>query len=127
MHRNSFLCSPHLLNSDQSLRKNQNIFFAGQITGVEGYMESAMSGIWAGINAARRMQGKPMVTPPPDTMAGALLRYISDPEVKDFQPMGANFGILPPLEHPIRDKKARYEALAQRAIEHFEQMMEREL
>ncbi len=127
MHRNSFLCSPHLLNSDQSLRKNQNIFFAGQITGVEGYMESAMSGIWAGINAARRVQGKPMVTPPPDTMAGALLRYISDPEVKDFQPMGANFGILPPLEHPIRDKKARYEALAQRAIEHFEQMMEREL
>ena len=127
MHRNSFLCSPHLLNSDQSLRSNQNIFFAGQITGVEGYMESAMSGIWAGINAARQVQGKPMVTPPFDTMAGALLRYISDPEVKDFQPMGANFGILPPLDHPIRDKKARYEALSQRAIEHFEQMMEREL
>ncbi|GAA6396110.1 methylenetetrahydrofolate--tRNA-(uracil(54)-C(5))-methyltransferase (FADH(2)-oxidizing) TrmFO [Solibaculum mannosilyticum] len=127
MHRNSFLCSPHLLEPDQSLRNNRNIFFAGQITGVEGYMESAMSGIWAGVNAARRVQGKSPVAPPPDTMAGALLRYISDPEVKDFQPMGANFGILPPLDHTIRDKKARYEALARRAMEHFEQFMEREL
>lgn len=115
MHRNTFIDSPRLLNSDFSLRSNKNIFFAGQITGVEGYMESAASGILAGLNAARRLLGKPTVTLPETTMMGALARYISDESVKHFQPMGANFGVLPPLSEKIRDKAARYTAVADRA------------
>lgn len=116
MHRNSFLNSPGLLNSDFSLKSNKNIFFAGQITGVEGYMESAGSGIIAGINAVRRAQGKTPFVPPEDTMLGALCEYISDVSVTNFQPMGANFGILPPIEPKIRDKKERYKALSDRAL-----------
>lgn len=116
MHRNSFINSPKLLNSDFSLRSDENIFFAGQITGVEGYMESAASGIMAGINAVRRAEGKDTVILSEKTMIGALSRYISDESVENFQPMGANFGILPPIEPKIRDKKERYKALAERAI-----------
>lgn len=116
MHRNSFLNSPKLLNSDFSLRANNNVFFAGQITGVEGYMESAGSGILAGINAVRRAQGKNSFIPDNVTMLGALCDYISDESVTDFQPMGANFGILPPIEPKIRDKKERYKTLSERAI-----------
>lgn len=115
MHRNTFIDSPRLLNSDFSLRSDSKIFFAGQITGVEGYMESAASGILAGMNAARRLLGKPTVTLPETTMMGALARYISDESVKHFQPMGANFGVLPPLSEKIRDKAARYTAVADRA------------
>lgn len=115
MHRNTFIDSPRLLNSDFSLRSDPKIFFAGQITGVEGYMESAASGILAGLNAARRLLGKPTVTLPETTMMGALARYISDESVKHFQPMGANFGVLPPLSEKIRDKAARYTAIADRA------------
>lgn len=117
MHRNSFLNSPKLLNSDFSLRSNRNIFFAGQLTGVEGYMESACSGIIAGINAVRYAEGKPPFVPENDTMTGALCNYISDESVKTFQPMGANFGLLPPIEPKIKDKKERYKALADRAVE----------
>lgn len=116
MHRNSFLNSPRLLNSDFSLRQNPNIFFAGQITGVEGYMESAASGIIAGINAVRRAEGKASFVPENVTMTGALCEYISDSTVTDFQPMGANFGVLPAIEPKIKDKKERYKALAERAI-----------
>lgn len=116
MHRNSFLNSPRLLNSDFSLRQNPNIFFAGQITGVEGYMESAASGIIAGINAVRRAEGKAPFVPENVTMTGALCEYISDSTVTDFQPMGANFGVLPAIEPKIKDKKERYKALAERAI-----------
>lgn len=115
MHRNTFIDSPRLLNSDFSLRSDSKIFFAGQITGVEGYMESAASGILAGMNAARRLLGKPAVTLPETTMMGALARYISDESVKHFQPMGANFGVLPLLSEKIRDKAARYTAIADRA------------
>lgn len=117
MHRNSFLNSPKLLNADFSLRKNPNIFFAGQITGVEGYMESAASGIMAGINAVRRAEGRESLVLSEYNMIGALSQYISDESVTDFQPMGANFGILPPIEPKIRDKRERYMALAQRALE----------
>ncbi len=116
MHRNSFLNSPRLLNSDFSLRQNPNIFFAGQITGVEGYMESAASGIIAGINAVRQAEGKAPFVPENVTMTGALCEYISDSTVTDFQPMGANFGVLPAIEPKIKDKKERYKALAERAI-----------
>ena len=117
MHRNSFLNSPKLLNADFSLRKNPNIFFAGQITGVEGYMESAASGIMAGINAVRRAEGRESLVLSEYNMIGALSQYISDESVTNFQPMGANFGILPPIEPKIRDKRERYMALAQKALE----------
>ncbi|MBQ8727224.1 MAG: methylenetetrahydrofolate--tRNA-(uracil(54)-C(5))-methyltransferase (FADH(2)-oxidizing) TrmFO [Oscillospiraceae bacterium] len=116
MHRNSFINSPKLLNSDFSMKENKNIFFAGQITGVEGYIESAASGIMAGINMARRLQGKEMFTLPRETMIGALSAYISDESVKDFQPMGCNMGILPSLETNIRDKKLKYQTLAERSL-----------
>ncbi len=117
MHRNTFINSPEYLCSDFSLREHKNIFFAGQITGVEGYMESAASGIMAGLNCARRLSGKETVTLPETTMIGALSRYISDETVKNFQPMGANFGVLPPLPDKIRDKSERYSALAYRAMD----------
>lgn len=116
MHRNTFINSPALLNSDYSFRLRPELFFAGQITGVEGYMESASSGILAGINAARRIEGLETLTLPKTTMMGALSRYISDTSVTAFQPMGANFGVLPPLEDKIRDKKERYAALAVRGL-----------
>jgi methylenetetrahydrofolate--tRNA-(uracil-5-)-methyltransferase len=117
MHRNTFLNSPQVLNSDYSLRKNPNLFFAGQITGVEGYMESASSGIMAGINAVRRLNGQEPLTLPATTMIGALSRYVQNGGESDFQPMGANFGIMPPIEPHIRDKKARYAAISARALE----------
>lgn len=117
MHRNSFLNSPKLLNADFSLRSNPNIFFAGQITGVEGYMESAASGIMAGINAVRQAEVEEPLVLSEYNMIGALSQYISDESVTNFQPMGANFGILPPIEPKIRDKRERYMALANRALE----------
>ena len=120
MHRNSFINSPELLNRDLSLKADNRIFFAGQITGVEGYMESASSGIIAGINAANRLLGKEPVILSQITMIGALINYICDETVKNFQPMGANFGILPPLQEKIRDKKERYMKLAERSLCYFE-------
>ncbi len=120
MHRNTFLNSPKLLNGDFSLRNSPNIFFAGQITGVEGYMESASSGLMAGINAVRRFKGEKTVVLPETTMIGALSRYISSSVSADFQPMGANFGVLPAIEPKIKDKKLRYRALSDRALEDLE-------
>lgn len=120
MHRNTFLDSPRLLNGDFSMKEHPEIFFAGQITGVEGYMESAAAGIMAGINAARRILGKETVILPPENMIGALSRYISDEFVANFQPMGASFGLLPQLPEKIRDKKERYGALAKRSLEMLE-------
>ena len=116
MHRNSFLHSPGLLTPAFSMRRYENIFFAGQITGVEGYMESAAAGILAGVNAARLLDGKPPLVLPQTTMMGALSRYIADETVRDFQPMGAAMGLLPPPETRIRDKQQRYAALAERAL-----------
>lgn len=120
MHRNSFINSPKLLNRDLSLKKDNRVFFAGQISGVEGYMESAASGIVAGINAARRIKGEKPLILPDYTMIGALLNYITDESVKDFQPMGANFGVLPPLDEQIRDKRERYAALSKRATDYYD-------
>ena len=116
MHRNTFLCSPKILNADFSVKENKNLFFAGQITGVEAYMESAASGILAGMNAVRVLRGQPTLVFPADTMMGALSRYIADPTVKKFQPMGANLGILPELEKRPRDKRERAAAYAYRAL-----------
>jgi methylenetetrahydrofolate--tRNA-(uracil-5-)-methyltransferase len=120
MHRNTFINSPKLLNKDLSLKKNKNIFFAGQISGVEGYMESAASGIIAGINAVARLEGKEPLILPNISMIGAMLGYITDERVEKFQPMGANFGILPELEIRIKDKKERYAALSLRSLNWFE-------
>lgn len=117
MHRNTFIDSPRLLSGTFAFKERPNLFFAGQITGVEGYMESAASGIMVGINMVRFLENRDGLILPKETMIGSLSRYISDKTVKDFQPMGANFGVLPPIEPHIRDKKLRYKALSDRAIE----------
>ncbi len=119
MHRNTFLNSPGILSYDFSLIKEPRIYFAGQISGVEGYMESASSGILAGYNAARRLFGEEPILLPKITMMGALSRYICDESVKNFQPMGAAFGIIDPLDEKIREKKERYQRLAERSMEYF--------
>ena len=124
MHRNTFIESPRLLNGDFSFRTRENLFFAGQITGVEGYMESASSGIMAGLNMVRRLQGKETLVLPETSMIGALSRYISDESVKNFQPMGANFGVLPPIEPKIRDKQERYAALSQRGLDDLKEYLQ---
>jgi len=126
MHRNTFLDSPRHLLADYSLKARPDLFFAGQITGVEGYMESAQSGMLAGVNLVRRLRGQNTLVLPPTTIMGALAAYISDQSVKDFQPMGANFGVLPPIEPHIRDKKTRYEALSQRSLKDLDQYLEQE-
>lgn len=119
MHRNTFIDSPRLLNADYSMRENKNLFFAGQITGVEGYMESVSSGLIAGINAAHRILNKSPLYMPKITVMGALSEYISDESVIDFQPMGANFGIISPLNEVIKDKKMRYNEFAKRSISYI--------
>lgn len=126
MHRNTFLNSPELLDGDFSFRRRPGLYFAGQITGVEGYMESAGSGILAGINLARRLNGRKPLLLPETTMLGALSRHVSQYAGKDFQPMGANFGVLPPLPEKIRDKRQRYMALSQRALCDLEPMLQEE-
>ncbi len=120
MHRNSFIDSPRLLSKNLSLKAYPNIFFAGQLSGVEGYMESAASGIVAGINTVRHINGEEPLVLPEITMIGSLLSYICNESVKDFQPMGANFGIVPQLENKIRDKQERYAALADRSLDWFD-------
>ena len=126
MHRNTFINSPVLLNSDFSMRERPEIYFAGQMTGVEGYMESAASGIIAGLACARKLLGKESLKLPRESMLGALCAYISDPfNDGKFQPMGANMGILPELGTRIRDKKEKYGAYAKRAIDALTKEMER--
>lgn len=120
MHRNTFIDSPRLIDDQLRLKAEPRIRFAGQLTGVEGYIESAASGIWAGISLARELEGKAPLTLPRVTMLGALLCYITDNSVKNFQPMGSNMGVLPPLDEKIRDKQARYLALAERAMRSLE-------
>ena len=122
MHRNTFLNAPELLDASFRMKSRPNLLFAGQMTGVEGYMESAAAGILAGINACRMVRGQEPLVLPRDTMMGALAAHVSTPNA-DYQPMGANFGILPTLETHIRDKKMRYAALAQRALESLDRVM----
>lgn len=124
MHRNTFINSPKLLNEQFNMRSCEELFFAGQITGVEGYIESAASGIFAGLNMARRLSGKEYVSLPETTMLGALSKYISDPYVEKFQPMGCNMGILPELPERIRDKKLKYEMIAQRGLDDLDKLLE---
>ena len=123
MHRNTFIGSPWLLDETMRMREHDRIYFAGQITGVEGYMESAMSGILTGRQIARRLQGKEPLKLPLDCMCGALLRYVSGPACADFQPMGANMGLLPPLDERMKDKQQRYLLIAQRGLAHLRQTL----
>ena len=117
MHRNTFINSPELLDATYNLKKNNNIYFAGQITGVEGYVESISSGMVAALNAIEKYkQTKKQIIFPKETMIGALANYISNKNEK-FQPMNANFGILPQLPERIKDKKEKYGKLADRAIQ----------
>lgn len=121
MHRNSYMDSPNLLTPTFASRQNPNLFFAGQMTGVEGYVESAASGLVAGINAARRFKHENEIVFPETTAIGALPHYITHTDSKHFQPMNVNFGIIKVLEGPrIRDKKERYEAIAERALNDLE-------
>lgn len=116
MHRNTYLRSPEFLNATYQTKKRSDLLFAGQMTGVEGYVESAASGLYAGINAALIAQGKEPVIFPEETMMGAMAHYITHASPKHFQPINANFGIIPHLEKRIREKRERNLALSQRAL-----------
>ena len=117
MHRNTFINSPTVLEPSFQFRQEPRLFLAGQITGVEGYVESTASGLLAGLNAARLFLGQEPLTLPRETMLGSLAHYIATASPENFQPMNANFGILPPLEPPVRGKKERKLAYTQRALE----------
>jgi methylenetetrahydrofolate--tRNA-(uracil-5-)-methyltransferase len=121
MHKNSYLNSPLLLNDDYSLRGREHIYFAGQMTGVEGYVESAASGLAAGIYCSRALAGKKKIVFPPETAIGALSHYISNPEVKHFQPMNINFGLISPWDGPrIRNKKDKNAAISAKSLKILE-------
>ena len=117
MHRNTFINSPKLLRPTYQFKERSNLFFAGQMTGVEGYVESAASGLIAGINAAKAALGQELVVLPVETTLGSMAQYITTADFKHFQPMNANFGLLPKLETKIRNKKEKNEALAKRALD----------
>ena len=122
MHKNTFIESPKLLDNTYCMRDNESIYFAGQMTGVEGYIESASSGMVAGINAAMKVLGKDKVLFGTDTATGALANYVSHGQHKHFQPMNVNFGIIDSLDVRIKDKKERYTKIAERAIESIEKI-----
>ena len=125
MHRNTYIESPSVLNSDFSVKNNKRLFFAGQITGVEGYVESAASGLLAAIHIFDKLKNRPQRVFTADTVCGALEAHISTPN-KDFAPMNANFGILSPLPVRIKDKKERYKAMAERAIQTIQTLTDKE-
>ncbi len=124
MHRNTFINAPALLHPTMQFRRREDLFFAGQITGTEGYIGSVASGLVAGLNAARLVGGQPLLAFPPTTMIGALCRYVAGADPHNFQPMKANFGLLPPLAPPVRNKRARYAAYARRALADLERFHE---
>lgn len=123
IHRNTFINAPILLQDTLQLKKQPRIFFAGQLVGVEGYVEAAASGGLAGINAARILSGLYPVTPPPSTAHGALLHYITTCDPKYFQPINSNFGLYPPLDMSVRDKQKKRQLIQERAITHFKAWM----
>jgi methylenetetrahydrofolate--tRNA-(uracil-5-)-methyltransferase len=120
IHRNTFINVPILLKDTLQLKKHSNVFFAGQLVGVEGYVEAAASGGLAGLNAARLLSDQSLLTPPPTTAHGALLHYITTCEPKYFQPINTNFGLFPPLDTPIRDKQKKRQAIQERALSEFQ-------
>ncbi|MCH7489630.1 MAG: FAD-dependent oxidoreductase, partial [Gemmatimonadetes bacterium] len=117
IHRNTYLNSPAVLSAHSAALDDPLLLFAGQLVGVEGYTESIASGLMCGINLARMLVGEEPVLPPEETMLGSLLRYVSGADPKRFQPMNANFGLVPPLMQPVRDKRVKREAIASRALE----------
>lgn len=123
MHKNTYLHSPKLLDEHFQLRQAPRFYFAGQMTGVEGYVESAASGLMVGIHAAREALGLAPVSFPQETAHGALAHYISNPEVQEFQPMNINFGLLPPLAKKIRPKKLKNQMIAQRALDSLSELI----
>ena len=123
MHRNTFINSPYVLKPTYQLKANQNVFFAGQMTGVEGYVESAGSGLLAGINAAKLAKGEELIVFPAETALGSMARYITEANPKNFQPMNVNFGLFPELQPKVRDKKVRTEQLANRALTTIQNFM----
>jgi methylenetetrahydrofolate--tRNA-(uracil-5-)-methyltransferase len=120
IHRNSYLNSPASLGPGLTARDDDQLFFAGQLTGVEGYTESLGTGLLGGINLARRLCGKPLVVPPPTTMLGGLYRYLREADPAHFQPMNANFGLLDPLAQSTRRGSARKQQLVERAQADFD-------
>lgn len=126
MHRNTFINAPALLLSTLQFRKREGLFFAGQITGTEGYVGSVASGFVAGVNAARLASGLNPVSFPRSTMIGALCSYVSNANPDDFQPMKANFGLLPSLDPPVRRKRERYAAYARRALDDLQRFIDAE-
>lgn len=124
MHRNSYLDSPRLLDGFYRLKANPNIYFAGQITGVEGYIESTASGFYAGLSMGRLLNGLPPVIFPPETAIGALASYISDESVEKFQPMNINFGIITPLPFRVKGKREKNCAISERALKRIESIKE---
>jgi len=122
MHKNTYLHSPGLLNHRFNLLREPRLYFAGQMTGVEGYVESAASGLMCGVHASRAALGLPPLEFPPETAHGALAHYISQPEVKEFQPMNINFGLIPPLGKKVRGKRFKNAALAERALAALEKL-----
>lgn len=124
MHRNTFINSPSLLNPTMQFRSRGDLFFAGQITGVEGYMGNVATGLVAGLNLARHLRGEPLWTPPQNTMLGAMCHYVTHADPKEFQPMKANFGIMPELAMPVKDKRLRYAAYASRALDSMRASLE---
>ena len=126
MHRNTFINSPSLLNPTLQTRSRSDLFFAGQITGTEGYTESIASGLLAGINMAKLLNNEPLLELPKETMLGALTHYITDPEHTNFQPINSNWGIVPPVELPQKErknKKLKGELLSRRAAETLKQFL----
>ncbi len=117
MHRNTFINSPALLEPTMQFRTRGDLLFAGQITGVEGYIGNTATGWVAGVNASRRLLGQALLVLPPETVMGALCNYITGVTYKDFQPMKANFGLMLPLSPPVRRKQDRYQAYADRSLQ----------
>ncbi len=125
IHRNTFIRSPGLLSPYLNFLQHPQSFLAGQISGVEGYVESAAMGLLAGINAARQARGEPLLTPPRDTALGALMSHLTNTATKDFQPMNVNFGLFPPLDGRT-PKKLRGAAYAERALKALDSWMRQE-
>ena len=120
IHRNTFLNAPALLSADLSLRTRDDVFFGGLVAGTEGYAECAALGLMAGLAIARRLQGRAFRPPPPTTALGSLMAYLREADAAHFQPMNCHFGLMPPLDHVVKGKRPRREALCKRALADFD-------
>jgi len=124
MHRNTYINSPELLNTNMQLKTKVKTYFCGQITGVEGYLANIASGLYTSINLARMMRNQDTLVFPLTTMIGALMNYVSNFDGKDFQPMKANFGLLPPFEKTIKPKRERHKAYSERSLDELRKFLQ---